>query len=133
MPTVKLVDEKTAPPKVRAIFDDIKATKKIDRIPNFWRALAADPDHLELCWAQAKAIMRPGKLDLLTKEIIAVAVSVTNSCDYCINSHLAAVQKLGLDQEATRELLAVVGLYNQFNKFSDAFQIDPDVFPKVEG
>jgi alkylhydroperoxidase family enzyme len=82
MPTVKLVDENTTNPKVRAIFDDIKATKKIDRIPNIWRGLAAHPEHLELCWQQVKAIMRPGKLDLLTKEVIAVAVSVTNSCDY---------------------------------------------------
>ena len=82
MPTVKLIDESTTHPKVRAVFDDIKATKKIDRIPNIWRALAANPDHLELCWTQVKTIMRPGKLDLLTKEIIASAVSITNSCDY---------------------------------------------------
>ena len=131
MPTVKLVDENTTDPKVRAIFDDIKATKKIERIPNIWRALAANPEHLELCWAQAKAIMRPGKVDMLTKEIVAVAVSVTNGCNYCINSHLAAVQKLGLDADATREVLAVVGLYNQFNKLADALQIEPDVLPKV--
>ena len=133
MPTVKLVEENTTDPRVRAIFDDIKATKKIDRIPNIWRALAANPEHLELCWHQNKAIMRPGKLDLLTKEIVAVAVSVTNGCDYCINSHLAAVQRLGLDADATREVLAVVGLYNQFNKLADALQIEPDVLPKVEG
>src|SRR3954470_13811136 len=108
MPTVKLADENTTHPKVRGVFDDIKATKKIERIPNFWRALAADPDHLELCWQQARAIMRDGKLNLLTKEMIAVAVSVTNSCRYCINSHLAAVQKLGQDAEGTREMLAVI-------------------------
>jgi uncharacterized peroxidase-related enzyme len=132
MPTVKLVDENTTNAKVRAIFADIKAVKKIERIPNFWRALAADPDHLELCWNQAKAIMRDGKLNLLTKEMIAVAVSVTNSCRYCINSHLAAVQKLGLDAESTREMLAVIGLYNQFNKLADALQVDPDVLPKLE-
>ena len=82
MPTVKLVDENTTHPKVCAVFDDIKATKKIERIPNIWRALAANPDHLEMCWTQVKTIMRPGKLDLLTKEIIASAVSITNSCDY---------------------------------------------------
>jgi uncharacterized peroxidase-related enzyme len=132
MPTVKLVDEQTANPRVRAVFDDIMATKKIDRIPNFWRALAENPEHLELCWRQAKAIMKDGKLSLLTKEMIAVAVSVTNSCRYCINAHLAAVQKLGLDPESTREMLAVVGLYNQFNKLADAFQVDPDILPKVE-
>jgi alkylhydroperoxidase family enzyme len=82
MSTVKLVDENTDDPRVRAVFADIKATKKIDRIPNIWRALATHPEHLELCWTRLKAIMRPGKLDLLTKEIIALAVSVTNGCDY---------------------------------------------------
>jgi AhpD family alkylhydroperoxidase len=132
MPTVKLVEENTTHPKIRAIFDDIKATKKIDRIPNIWRALAANPEHLELCWGQAKAIMQPGKLDLMTKEIIAAAVSITNGCDYCINSHLAAAQKLGLDAEGMREVLAVVGLYNQFNKLVFGLQIEPDVFPKVD-
>ena len=82
MSTVRLVDENTKNPRIRAIFDDIKATKKIDRIPNIWRALATDPNHLELCWTRLKAIMRPGKVDLLTKEIIALAVSVTNGCHY---------------------------------------------------
>jgi alkylhydroperoxidase family enzyme len=82
MSTVKLVDENTDDPRVRAVFTDIKATKKIDRIPNIWRALAADPEHLELCWSRLKAIMRPGRLDLLTKEIIALAVSATNGCHY---------------------------------------------------
>src|SRR2546421_9568991 len=103
MSTVKLVDENTIHPKVRAIFDDIKATKKIERIPNIWRALAVHPEHLELCWTRLKAIMRPGKVDLLTKEIVALAVSATNGCNYCINSHTAAVQKLGLDAEAYGE------------------------------
>ena len=131
MPTVKLVDEKTSDPRIKAVFEDIKATKQIDWIPNFWRALAAHPEHLELCWSRAKAIMKPGKLDMLTKEIIALAVSITNSCRYCINSHTAACQKLGLTPEQHGELLAVVGLYNQFNKLSDAFQIEPDILPKV--
>jgi uncharacterized peroxidase-related enzyme len=129
MPTVKLVEEATAEGRVRAIFADIKATKKIERVPNFWRALAANPDNLERAWNQAKAIMQPGKLDMLTKEIIALAVSITNSCRYCINSHTAACQKLGLSQEQYGELLAVVGLYNQFNKMADAFQIEPDILP----
>jgi AhpD family alkylhydroperoxidase len=84
---------------------------------------------IELCWARAKAIMRPGKLDLKTKEIIALAVSITNSCRYCINSHTTALQKLGLDAESYGELLAVVGLYNQFNKLTDGLQVEPDVIP----
>jgi len=82
MSTVKLVDEDTEDPRVRAVFEDIMATKQIDRVPNIWRALATYPEHLELCWTRLKAIMRPGKLDLLTKEIIALAVSVTNTCHY---------------------------------------------------
>ena len=82
MATVKLVDEDCADPVVREVFADIKATKKIDRVPNIWRALATNPDHLELTWTRLKVIMRPGKIDLLTKEIIALAVSVTNSCTY---------------------------------------------------
>lgn len=127
---VKLVDEDTDDLKVQAIFADIKATKKLDRIPNIWRALAAHPDHLELCWTRLKAIMQPGKVDLLTKEIVALAVSVTNSCRYCINSHTAAVLKLGLDDAQLSEVLAVIGLYNQMNKIADAYQVEPDIFPK---
>ena len=131
MPTVKLVDENTDHPKVRAVFADIKATKQIDRVPAIWRALATHPEHLELCWTRLKAIMRPGKLDLLTKEIIALAVSATNGCNYCINSQTAAVQKLGLDDEALGEVLAVVGLFNAINKLADAYQVEPDILPEV--
>ena len=131
MSTVKLVDEATASPRVRAVFEDIKATKKIDRVPNLWRALATHPEHLELVWTRLKAIMRPGKIDLLTKEIIALAVSVTNGCDYCINSHTAAVQKFGLDEEALGEVLAVVGLFNTTNALANAYQIEPDILPEA--
>jgi AhpD family alkylhydroperoxidase len=130
MSTVILVDDKTQDPRVRAVFEDILATKKIDRVPNIWRALATNPEHLELCWTHLKVIMKPGKLDVLIKEIIALAVSATNSCRYCINSHTAAVQKLGLDLEGYSEVLAVIGLYNQMNKLCDALQIEPDVVPR---
>jgi AhpD family alkylhydroperoxidase len=130
MATVKLVDEHSDHPIVRRVFADIKATKQIERIPNIWRALASHPEHLELCWTRLKAIMQPGKIDLLTKEIIALAVSATNSCRYCINSHTAAVQKLGLDNESLGEVLAVVGLFNQMNKLADAYQVEPDILPK---
>jgi AhpD family alkylhydroperoxidase len=131
MTTVRLVDENTPDPKVRAIFDDIKKTKKIDRVPNIWRALATHPEHLELCWTRLKAIMQPGrKIDLLTKEIIALAVSATNNCTYCINSHTAAVQKLGLDNEGLAEVLAVVGLFNQMNSLANAYQVEPDILPR---
>jgi AhpD family alkylhydroperoxidase len=130
MPTVNLVPEDSTDPIVAEVFADIKATKKINFIPNIWRALAAHPPHLQLCWTRLKAIMQPGKkIDLLTKEIIALAVSVTNSCRYCVNSHTAAVQKLGLDAEGFGEVLAVIGLYNQMNKLADALQIEPDIVP----
>jgi AhpD family alkylhydroperoxidase len=131
MATVKLVEENDPNPIVQEVFADIKATKKITFVPNIWRALATHPEHLRLCWSRLKVIMKPGKLDMLTKEIIALAVSVTNSCRYCINSHTAAAQKLGLDNEGLGEVLAVVGLYNQMNKLSDAYQIEPDILPKV--
>ncbi len=131
MSTVKLVDENSTHPKVKAVFADIKAVKKIDRIPNVWRALATNPDHLELCWTRLKAIMQPGKIDLLTKEIIALAVSATNGCAYCINSHTTAVKKLGLDDEALGEVLAVMGLFNAMNKLADAYQVEPDIKPDV--
>src|SRR5438445_13651863 len=126
MSTVKLVEENTMQPKVRAIFADIKATKKIDCVPNLWRALATNPDHLELCWTRLKAIMQPGKIDLLTKEIIALAVSVTNSCRYCVNSHTAAVQKFDLDNEALGEVLAVVGVVNHMNSLACACHVVPE-------
>ena len=130
MATVKLVEENCNHPIVREVFADIKATKKIDFVPNVWRALATHPEHLRLCWTRLKAIMAPGKVDALTKEIVALAVSVTNSCRYCINSHTAATQKLGLDNEGLGEVLAVVGLYNQMNKLSDAYQVEPDILPE---
>ena len=130
MPTVKLIDENSDHPIVKRVFADIKATKKIDRVPNVWRALATHPEHLELCWTRLKAIMAPGQVDALTKEIIALAVSATNGCNYCINSHTAAVQKLGLDNEGLGEVLAVVGLYNQMNKLADAYQVEPDILPE---
>jgi len=82
MPTVKLVDENDPNPILQKVFADIKETKNTDRVPNIWRALATSPAHLELCWTRLKAIMRPGKIDLLTKEIIALAVSATNGCHY---------------------------------------------------
>ncbi len=82
MATVKLVEDNDPNPIVQEVFRDIKAAKKIDRVPNIWRALATNPEHLRLCWTRLKAIMQPGKLDLLTKEIIALAVSATNGCHY---------------------------------------------------
>lgn len=132
MPTVKLVDENSTHPKIKAVFDDIKATRKVARINNFWRALATNPEHLEAVWRHLKSVMRPGKLDMLTKEMIAVAVSATNGCAYCTNSHIAAAQKLGMDVEMLGELMSVVGLFNMTNKLSEGYQVEPDVLPNIQ-
>ena len=133
--TVRLIADAEAPPRVAAIFADIKATKRIDFVPNFWRVLATNADSLELVWTRLKAIMhpeatgRPSRLDPLTREIIALAVSATNGCAYCINSHTAAVRKLGLDVEALGEVLAIVALFNSTNALADGYQVEPDVLP----
>ncbi|WP_026011943.1 carboxymuconolactone decarboxylase family protein [Singulisphaera acidiphila] len=138
MATVRLVEESEATGAVAAIFADIKATKKLDFIPHFWRVLATNPTQLELVWTRLKAIMHPeaegrtGRLDPLTREIIALAVSATNGCAYCINSHTAAVRKLGLDVEALGEVMAVVALFNGTNAIANGYQIEPDVFPPLD-
>jgi AhpD family alkylhydroperoxidase len=136
--TVALVDEATASGRVAEIFADIKRTKSLDFVPNFWRALATNPDHLDLVWSRLKAIMHPeavgrrARLDPLTREIIALAVSATNGCAYCVNSHTAAVRKLGLDVEALGEVMAVVALFNSTNAIADGYQIEPDVLPPLD-
>jgi uncharacterized peroxidase-related enzyme len=133
--TVRPVEEAEATARVAAIYADIKATKKIDFVPNMWRVMATNADHLELVWTRLKALMHPeavgraSRLDPLTREIIALAVSATNGCAYCVNSHTAAVRKLGLDVEALGELMAIVGLFNSTNAIADGYQIEPDVFP----
>ena len=133
--TVRPIAEHEATGKVKAIFNDIKSTKKLEAVPNFWRVLATNPDHLEMVWTRLKSLMHPeaagrqAKLDPTVREIIALAVSATNGCAYCINSHTAAVQKLGLDDEALGEVLAVVGLFNTTNALANAYQVEPDVLP----
>jgi AhpD family alkylhydroperoxidase len=128
--TVRLIEEREATGRVREIFDDIKATKQIDFIPNFWRALASDPTLLEMVWTRLKMVMHaPGRLDPLVKEMVALAVSATNGCSYCINSHTAAVKKLGLDDAGLGELMHVVALFNTTNTLADAYQVEPDIFP----
>lgn len=130
--TVAQVDEQSASARVRAIFDDIKQTKEIDFVPAFWRTLATHPPLLEDTWNRLKQVMAPGRLDPLTKEIIALAVSATNGCAYCVNSHTAAVRRLGLDDESLGELHAVVALFNSTNALAEAYQIQPDVFPPTD-
>ncbi len=136
--TVRLVSESGAGGKVRRIFDDIKATKNIDFVPNFWRALATNPDQLELVWTQLKSLMHPeaagrtSRLDPKIREMIALAVSATKGCSYCVNSHTAALRKLGIDTEALGEILAIAGLFNLTNALADGYQIEPDVLPPLE-
>jgi AhpD family alkylhydroperoxidase len=136
--TVPPVPEERATGKVAAIYEDIKKTKNLSAVPNFWRVLATNPDHLELVWTRLKAIMHPeaagrtSKLDAKTREIIALAVSATNGCPYCINSHTAALRKLGMDLETLGEVLAVVGLFNSTNALANAYQVEPDVLPPME-
>jgi AhpD family alkylhydroperoxidase len=136
--TVRLVDENAAGGKVREIYDDIKRTKGIDFVPRLWRALATNPDQLELVWRQLKTLMHPevagrtARLDPKTREIIALAVSATNGCAYCVNSHTAALKKLGIDTETLGEVLAIAGLFNQTNALAEGYQIEPDVLPPLE-
>lgn len=131
--TVPLVDPEAATGKVRAIFDDIRATKKIDFVPNFWRVLANHPDQLELVWNQLKTLMHPeavgrtSSLDARTRETIALAVSAANGCPYCVESHTAALKKLGLDPKGVSEILAIVGLFAMTNALAHGFQVAPDV------
>jgi AhpD family alkylhydroperoxidase len=136
--TVAPVAEQDAEGKVAAIFGDIKRTKNLESVPNFWRVLATNPDHLELVWTRLKTLMHPEsvgrapKLDAVTREIIALAVSATNGCSYCINSHTTALRKLGLDIEALGEVMAIVGLFNSTNAIADGYQVEPDVLPPLE-
>ena len=124
--TVPFVDYDAASEEVRAVFDDIMATKGIDFVPNAWRVFASHPPTLKRLWYGLKEVMAPGALDPKTKEMIAVAVSATNGCDYCIRSHTAAARKLGMTDAEYGELLAVVGMFNQTNALAEAYKIPVD-------
>ena len=123
---LNLIEYEEAGPEVRAVYDDIMATRKIDWINNFWKALAVQPDLLQRIWNGVKAVTAPGALDPLAKEMLYVAVSVTNGCKYCINSHTAAARKKGMTDEMLAELMAVVGMANQTNALVDGFQVELD-------
>jgi AhpD family alkylhydroperoxidase len=133
--TVRLVGDAEASARVAKVFEDIKRTKQIDFVPSFWRVLATNEELLESVWSRLKSLMHPevegrkSHFDPLTREIIALAVSATNRCSYCINSHTAAVRKLGLDAEALGEVMGIVGLFNMTNALADGYQVEPDVLP----
>ena len=126
MATSGLIDYKDASPEVRAVFDDIMATRKTDWVNNFWKALAHDPVTLKRTWESIKQIMAPGALDALTKEMIYVAVSVTNQCGYCIASHTASARKKGMSEAMFAELMAVVGMANETNRLAAGYQVEID-------
>lgn len=126
MPMVQKIDYDLASPDVKAVYDDIMATKKTDWVNNFWTYLANSPATLKRVWSNVKAVMSPGKLDPLTKEMIYIAVSVTNNCEYCIHSHTAAAKKKGMTDEMFSELLDTVGLANETNRLANGYQIPVD-------
>jgi len=126
MAKLELIEYENAGPEVRAVYDDIMATRQTDWINNFWKALANDPVTLRRTWASIKEIMAPGALDALTKEMIYVAVSVTNQCGYCIASHTAAARKAGLSDRMFAELMAVVGMANETNRLASGYQVEID-------
>ena len=131
MPMAKMVEYAEASPEVRAVYDDIMATRKTNWINNFWKILASHPPTLKRLWEDVKQVMGPGSIDPLTKELIYVAVSVTNNCEYCIHSHTAAARAKGMSDGMLAELLAVVGLANQTNRLSNGYRIPVDEQFKV--
>ena len=130
MTIFKPISEKQAKGKVKKVFDEIKKTRKIKKIPNFWRSLAHNPDLIERTWNNLKQIMKKGALDPVTKELIYVAVSITNSCEYCTRSHTAAAKKKGATDQMIKEMIDVVGIANQNNKLVEAYQVEVDKFLK---
>ena len=126
MSTTKPIEYRDASPQVRAVFDDIKRTRQVDDVNNFWKYLANDPATLNRTWHGIKEIMAPGALDALTKEMIYLAVSVTNGCGYCIASHGAAARKAGMTEAMFGELMAVVGMANETNRLANGYRVPID-------
>lgn len=126
MATLSLIEYATASPEVRAVYDDIMATRRTDWVNNFWKAIAHDPITLRRTWQSVKEIMAPGTLDALTKEMLYLAVSVSNQCAYCIASHTAAARKAGMTNAMLAELMAVVGMANETNRLASGYQVEID-------
>jgi AhpD family alkylhydroperoxidase len=126
MATLGLIEYNDASPEVRAVYDDIMATRKTDWVNNFWKALARDPAALRRTWESIKAIMAPGTIDALTKEMIYLAVSASNQCGYCIASHTAGARKAGMTDAQFAELMAVVGMANETNRLASGYQVEID-------
>lgn len=126
MATCGLIEYEAASPEVRAVYDDIRATRGTDYINNFWKALAHDPPLLRRTWESIKSVMTPGALDPLVKELLYVAVSVTNQCGYCIASHTAAARKAGMSDAMFAEFMSVVGMANETNRLASGYQVEID-------
>ena len=126
MPIFKPISENEAKGKVKEVFDEIKSARQITEVPNFWKMLANDPNELERTWSSLKEIMKKGALDPVTKELIYVAVSITNGCEYCIKSHSSAAKKKGATDEMLKEMIAIVGLANKNNRLVDAYGVEVD-------
>jgi AhpD family alkylhydroperoxidase len=126
MATLGLIEYEAAGPEVRAVYDDIMTTRKTDSVNNFWKALAHDPVTLRRTWQSIKEVMAAGALDPLTKEMLYVAVSVSNQCGYCIASHSAAARKAGMTDAMFGELMAVVGMANETNRLASGYQVEID-------
>ena len=126
MALVKLIEYAEAGPEVKAVYDDIMKTRGVDWINNFWKALANDPAGLRRVWENVKQVMAPGALDPLVKEMVYVAVSATNGCEYCTRSHTAAARNKGMSDAMLMELLAVVGLANETNRLANGLRVEVD-------
>ena len=130
MTIFKPIEEKKASSRVKKLFNRIKKERRINFIPNFWKTIANDPDTLERTWESLNQIMKKGALDPLTKELIYIAVSMTNSCEYCIRSHSASAKKKGMSDKMLKELIAVVGMANETNRLVESYQVKVDEFLK---
>ena len=126
MAKTELIEYQDASPEVRAVYDDIMAKRKVDWVNNFWKVLAQHPPTLTRVWTGIKEVMAPGDLDAVTKEMLYLAVSITNNCAYCIHSHMAGARRAGMTDAMLGELMAVVGMANQTNALANAHQVDPD-------
>jgi len=124
--TARAINYEDAPAEVRAVFDDIKATRNVPDVNNFWKYLARDPALLKRTWESVKEVMAPGALDPLTKEMIYLAVSVTNGCAYCIASHTAAARKAGMTDAMFGEVMAVTGMANETNRLANGYRVPVD-------
>jgi len=130
MTIFKKISENDATGKVKEIFDEIKEARQITEIPNFWKTMANSPETLERTWRSLQQVMGKGELDPAVKELIYVAVSITNNCEYCIKSHSLAAKKKGATDRMINEMIAIVGMANETNRLVEGYQVEVDDFLK---